>query len=293
MKRNVFPVFGALLLLAVMGFGCSTPSTGVVPLPSASISGPQPLSLEGLNSKEAARKITFVGSSIIVMRQSFEGPGKLFAKNLGLGDSLDRTIVIKRFSPSLLVEADWKTSTNVASPTDKDASRMIQAQYTGTVSGGNLRDSRSLFPPVYWKEGSSSAFGSGVIWLSQEVYENLAKAHVSTLKLGLEDGQMLDFASSTPELRRTVLNLQNEIKKVIDRKDVFLTTATTDVRELVVNGKKTKVDVLVATNWFGEIVVLDNPTNPLVLSMKIGTPGDINFGGLFDYEITELKDLQQ
>lgn len=293
MKRNVFPVFGALLLLSVMGFGCAKSSSETNTSPSSFISGPQPLSLEGLNSKDAARKITFVSGNVIVMRESFTGYGKTLAETLGLGSFIDRDIIVKRFSPSLLSEVDWKSSTKLATPNAKDASHMTQMQYVGTVLGGNLRDSHSLFPPVYWREGSGTAFGTGVLWLSQEVYENLSKAHVSTLRFGLEDGQLLDFASSTPELRKVVRNLQNEINAVIERKDVFLTTATSSMRELTVNGKKTVVDVLVASNWFGEIVVLDNPTNPLVLNMKIGKPGGIDFGGLFDFEITELKGLQQ
>jgi len=297
MKKNQLRmcVFNAVIVVALMGVGCSRP-VETVPTPTVrvtSISNPQPLSLNGLSPHDAARKIALERGNVLTMHQSFIGPGRAFAAGLGLGQSVDRAIVIRRFAPNVLSDIEWKASTALLASRAKDPAHMAHTEYVGAVLSADLRSAHSLYPSVYWKEGDSDALGTGVLWLSQDVYEDLAKIHTSTLKFGLEDGQLLDFASSTPALRESIRTLQAEIVKVIDRNDVFATTAVTGTRDLRVNGATSTVEVLIAKNWFGEIQVLNNPQNPLVLSMKLASPGGVDFGGLFDYQIRDLKDLQQ
>jgi len=297
LKRQGIGVVVAMVAVALVGAGCLktpvSPSPSVSTQATSTISSPRPLSLAGLDPRSAAHAINFIGGNTFQLKQAFTGRGAVLAQSIGLGRFVDRSIVIRRFAPSNLAEIEWKATTKVPTPVPKDAAHVSQLQYVGAVAGGNLRDGHALYPPVYWKEGDGVALGSGILWLSQDVYEDLAKIHTSTMKFGLEDGGMLGFASSSPELRQQIRDLQAEINKVIDRKDVFATNATTSTVDLMVNGTSTEVEVLVAKNWFGEITILNNPEDPLVLSMKIATPGGIDFGGLFDYQITEIKDLQQ
>ena len=67
---------------------------------------------------------------------------------------------------------------------------------------------------------------------------------------------------------------------------------------LIVNGKETKVSVIRAHNWYGEMVVLNNPQNPLILRMSFNplTTAAAEIMGkekglktLFGYEIKSLN----
>lgn len=293
--KTVRRVFLASLIAAVLGAGCAqnTP-TDAGKQAEPTVSGPKPLVLDGLSPKDATKKIVPTSSSVFIVKQRFVGPGIPFANSIGYGASAQRAVVIKRFAPANLAEVEWKIETILPVKDEKTgAMRDETRQYVGTVRGGNLRNSHELFPPAYWKENQESSFDSGILWLSQDVYEDLAMIRNSTLKFGVENGNMLEYASPGSALRSAVANLQKEITKIIDRKDVFLTTADFEEQDIMVNGAKVRVEVIKAKNWFGEITVLKNSQNPLVLKLVMGKPGGVDFGGLFDYEITELRDITE
>jgi len=296
MNKRVLNVCVATIAVALFGFGCSstTPPPPVHTSQSTGgISNPQPLSLVGLDPKDAARKIMFVGGNSIEIHESFTGPGKALAAALGYGTSVDRSVVINKYSPDVSAEMEWKATTQIASPTKNDPRHFTQKQYVGSITDSGLRSSYSLYPPMYWRHTKSSALGTSSLWLSQDVYEDLEKTYLGTMKFGVEDGELLGFASSTPQLRQTIRDLQSGINRVIDRTDVFLATSTIATQDLKVNGTTSTVRVINVRSWFGKMSVLDNPENPLVLSVTLGRPAGIDFGGFFDYKITELRDLQQ
>jgi hypothetical protein len=84
------------------------------------------------------------------------------------------------------------------------------------------------------------------------------------------------------------------------REDITLVKAVAPEEEypLTVNGKEIRVKAIRARNWFGEIVVLKNPENPLVLKLSLnpltyGAAGAVaksaDLKNVFGYEIAKLN----
>ena len=265
-------------LCIFLGAGCRETSSPSLSLPTPSVSDPRPASFEGLSPGEAARKLDLTAAAVLKMRQHVTTPGLEMARELGLGSDIARDIVIRRFAPQNRVEVEWAASAD-------------DQRNTGSVVGGDLSKAYDLFPLPYWKGDEQPAYGSGVLWLSYNIYENLTRSHFSTFRFGLLSP---DVRATFPANSRLAKALNELEKKVaVLPQDVTLTTAeATSTQLLMVNGTSTQVEVFVARNWFGEMTVLNNPENPLVLRVKMNTlpVSDLN-GGLFDYEITEIKDV--
>jgi hypothetical protein len=158
-------------------------------------------------------------------------------------------------------------------------------------------DAYKLYPPVYWREGETGAIGSGILWLSQDVYENLARGGLSTFYFGIDDGdfrRMLALKAGS-RIDAALKRLERSVVDAMERKrvDVYLSKVapgTVDHR-LIVNGEVAKVEAIKATSWFGEFLVMKNPYYPLVLKVETSKEVKDIFGTLFDYEVTELKDV--
>ncbi len=290
--QHAIRVAMALGLLVTFGAGCAISQGSGLHFPTSTSTGASSTGTGAADPLEAAKKIIPEASSVITMRESFTGPGLAYARTLGYGPEVTRTIALQRYAPRVLSSLQWKADTQITEPNVKTGKpELVNKQYVGTLNETNLQSSHELYPPIYWN-GEQSAAGSGGLWISQDVFEDLSKVHESTLKYGVEDGEFLDRARSTDaSVISVVKDLQSRINAVIDRTDVFLTTATTGTDDLLVDGTTTTVQVIRATNWFGTIDILDNPDDPLILRMKIGNPGGMDFGGLYDYEITEIKDI--
>lgn len=284
MTRHTTPLFGFLAALTLLGFGCaSSPSSQ-----SQNVSAPKPASFENLSPKDAARKINLVSPNVIVVRQAFSGPAVQIAKEMGWGSDATTTVVIKSFAPENKADIDWKRETIAASGT-----KMLTEQFTGTMVDGDLLHGHVIAPPSYWPEGTHEALGTGILWLGEDAFENFAKSKSGTLSFGILEP---DFSSKvkSANFKKAYGGLNTRVADLLNRKDVYLATAD-DPSEwtLKLNGSDTKVQVITLHSWFGTMVVLDNPSNPLVLKVQTDpkTVGDL--ASLFDYDVTELRDLTQ
>lgn len=288
--------FSALVVCAsLFGLGC----TKTAPSSSGSSqapSGPKPANFDGLSPSDAAKKIQFVGGNVIVMKQGFGGiAGKLAdAFNIG-GSEGERDIVIRSFSPSTIASIDWKLSTKAKGET---------RQTTGSISGGDLGRSHTLFLPGYWRENDQMAFGTSLLWLSSDVYEDLAKLRNSSLDFGLFTPALIDQLPKSVEFTAALAKLKSTVNAIGNKKDVYYLEADKEPTQmkLVVNGKDVTVQTITARNWFGEIVVLDSKNDPLVLKVTLNPVAlaavDSVSGSNFlkealGYEVTEIKDIQE
>lgn len=275
-----------LSILSVLGFGCN-PQTPSSPSPSAS--GPKPVDLSGLSPHDAAQKIVVTSSSVIELRSKFTGSGIGIAHELGWGNEADYEIVIRRFAPGNRADIEWKRSTNFKKSDGQDEKR----QYVGTILGAALRQSHDMVLPSLWVEGERDALGTGILWLSQDVYENLSRTHESTWTFGILNKELFGVVTSSAAFTRVIHQLTQESSKPI-YKDPTLTSADSPtVQKLKINGQEVEVEVVTAHNWLGEFTFLNNPQNPIILRASIKTiPGARN-DGFFDYTVTELKDIQE
>ncbi|MFH1621268.1 MAG: hypothetical protein ABIB04_04255 [Patescibacteria group bacterium] len=282
MRKKYFLSLFVLACLLLAGSGCASSKIEVVEAP-----GLKSVSLGTLDSAEAAQKINLVRGNTIKMKQKFSEAGVKLADAYAMGSEGERELVIRRFAPGFNADIEWKYKTMIGDET---------ANYSGAVVGGDLQSAHELFLPVYWQEGEKTAMGSGIIWLSQDVFENLSKAGVSTFSFGIlnkEENEALVASSTKNGFNYALSKLDGEVRAIIGNKDVYLTTAEKDFGEytLKVNGEDVKVQVIKASNWFGEILVLNNKQNPMVLKVTTNDLAGGDLAGFYDYEITELNGL--
>lgn len=274
----------AAAFVALAAFGCQKKTGSTVQ--SNIATGFKPLVVDNLSPDDLTKRITFVPGSLINIKHSFVDD-KVIARPFGYppGDFV-RTAVIRRFAPANYSEIEWRM--------DVKDGKAING-LVGTVVGVDLKVAHEMFLPALWRVNDRNALGTSAVWLSGEVYENLSKSGLSTFDFGLLNTSLLGQVSTSTGFQSEVKALAAEAGRISDRTDVRLTKVTETNIEwpLKVNGKDVKVKVFKAKNWFGELVVLDNPQDPLVLKVKMADlPGAPNLSKMLDYEITELRDIQ-
>ncbi len=286
---------------SILGSGCSLPTN--LPGVSREPSGPKPASFEQLTPKQAAEKINFVGGSVLTMTQGVHGVGEKLAEKFGIGTiGGTRDVVIEEYAPGNHAKVSWKFTTRVT-PDPKDPKDSGIRQYVGFVNGINLLSSHRLYLPGYWVEGDQHAFNASGIWLSQEVYEDLAKIRNSSLDFGLLDPAQIGLLTNLKEMTRALEALKVNLDAMGVKQDArhIVADSTHGEWPLKINGRNVTVQVLKARNWFGEIVVLDNKKNPLVLKVtlnplllaSLGAGSGVNFLKTVGYEVTEIKEIQE
>jgi hypothetical protein len=140
---------------------------------------------------------------------------------------------------------------------------------------------------------------SSSVWVSDDVFQELSRTRNSTVYLDAVETAG-EVTLGNEELQTAVANLRETVRDVADRTDVDFMKAEGDVVEwpIIVNQQEIKVQAIKARNWFGEIVVLNNPDNPLILKFEFNPNVEgIEAGseemniirGLLGYEVVEIK----
>lgn len=302
----------SVVALALFGAGCQN----VAQLPQE-ITGPKIAAFDNVSAKDATAKIQLVRGSTIETRQTFLGFGaKLAAKLAGEGKEGTRVISIERFAPREVASFTWRLSTKEEAESSvkarAEAERlkktvpepvMVESVVTGNLDGLNLKDAHTLYLPAYWPETDEDvpSLGTSGIWLSGDVFDDLERNRVSTLDFGILDARLQGAVAKVADFRNALSSLEGQKKKIENRVDVFKIDGEKDLVEwpLKVNGKEVKVEVIRAKSWFGEIVVLNNKQNPLVLKTTLNpTAAELVTGlgplkALLGYEVTALDGVQE
>lgn len=314
MKTSRIALGAIALSVALFGFGCKNQPPGA---PDQEPSGPQASTFENVSPKEAAERIDLVSGSTMELRSTFLGFGaKLAAALAGEKKEGTRVITIDRFAPGETANLTWKLSTKVEAASSvkarEDAKKagkqepepvMVDQTETGQLLGINLKDASSLMLPAYWPEtATGSAVGSSGIWLSDDAYQGLSRNRVATLSFGVLDASLQGDVKKSKDFADAFAKLQGQVAKVESRTDVFKLEGDKDPIEwtLKVNGKDVKVEAFKAHTWFGEIIVLANRQNPLILKATLNPAAEglaslFNLGALqalLGYEVTSLNDVQ-
>jgi hypothetical protein len=306
-------LLAAAVSLSLLGAGCLSRIT----TPDQKPSGPQASEFENVTPAEASKRINLVHGSVIELRSTFLGFGaKLAAALAGEKKEGTRVIVIDRFAPGELAALEWKLSSKVEAESSikaREAARkakqpepepiMVDQTVLGRLIAINLKDAHALMLPAYWPEkADGSAQESSAIWLSKDVFDGLSRNRVATLDFGLLEPSFQGVVGTSADFKGTLATLQSQVKSISDRTDVFKLTGDADPIEwkLKVNGQDVTVEALKARTWFGEIVVLNNPQNPLILKATLNPAmaslaNVLNLSALqalFGYEVTALNDVQ-
>lgn len=281
----------AAAALALVGFGCSSQNPSVARrnfLPTAP-TGPTQVSFASLSPADAAKAVVPGTASSIVLEQDFSGSGLPAAAAWQMGTSTERTILVTDFAPDNQASISWTAVSNV-----QVAATTTTNHVEGALAGIDLAHTHELELPSFWAPGNQSAFGASALWLSDDVYQNLVRNGVSSLDPGITDMKFVQHASTTSAIPAAMRKLLANVNAILSHNDVYVARATTSTASLILNGTSTTVATLDVTSWFGNMVVLANEQDPMVLSF---TPSaNVNAAGLdgwLGYQVTAVNDIER
>jgi hypothetical protein len=126
------------------------------------------------------------------------------------------------------------------------------------------------------------------IWLSDDAFQELSRTKQTILNYGIFDEDAQVIVKSDPAFKAAYDVLRS--RAGIDGKTHDLTLMKADAEPLMwkilVNGKEREVSAWRARNWFGEIVVLNDRQNPLILKMTLNQ--DEYMDKVFAYEVSNI-----
>jgi hypothetical protein len=278
-----------LLALVLFGFGCWNRQavTGGI-TQSLDIA-----SIDRMNPADAARVVKFTEGSSFEIHQRAVLIGDAVLENNATGSR--RVVTLNAFTPKAdaVIRWDLREETPAASSTEPT----VQSA-AGSLKAIELNFTHDVMLPIGWPEGEGSAFLKGGVWASDTCYQELSRTRVSTMFLHVLDP--ISGLVRDPAIRTALNDLTLRAGEASARTDLDLMHAQGDLAEypIRVNGRQVKVQVIKARNWFGEITILNNPENPLILAFTFDPPtsgsateasrGMGILKSLMSYEITRI-----
>ncbi|MFZ6015954.1 MAG: hypothetical protein ACOYUZ_06430 [Patescibacteria group bacterium] len=283
-----------LLLTAVLiaGAGCAwfvKENSGPRP------AGPYPADFDGVSSEEAAKRVNLVPGSQIEIRKLVNKDGQMVVDKSDLENKEGtRIITIKRFAPLYYSNLNWKLSQNIGDERQSVA---------GSINNLDFNKSHDLFFPAYWPTEDIEISDNGGIWLSKETYQEITTTKNSTIYFNILNSLLYDKLSSSPEFSMAIKALEADVSNAKKTVDTDLVQAEQEMTDwtLRINGEDVKVQVIKARNWFGEIVILNNIQNPLILKLTFDPQKTENLTqetgldllkNLLSYEVVQLDGVQ-
>jgi hypothetical protein len=284
--RSYKIVFG-ILALVLFGFGCWNKQAAVT-------GGALDIALiDRMNPADAARAIKFKEGSSFEIHQRAVLINEAVAENDATGSK--RVVTVNVFSSKKDAALRWDLRIEATSPSSTQPTEQSAA---GSLKAIELNQTHDVMLPVSWPEGEGSAFLKGGVWASDNCFQELSRTRVSTMYLHVLDP--ISGLVKNPTVRASMNDLTLRSGEASARTDLDLMRAQGDLAEypIQVNGKQIKVQVIKARNWYGEITVLNNPENPLILAFTFDPPtsGSAVEGSkamdqlksLLSYEITRI-----
>ncbi|MFA6099499.1 MAG: hypothetical protein WC750_01310 [Patescibacteria group bacterium] len=284
----------AVTALVVLGAGCSwikdkAGNTTIIP------TGPKLADFKDAGPAVAAKKVNFVPGSQIEIRQTYLGVGAKEA-DAAAGDNKEgvRIITIERFAPMVYANLSWKLS------------RKIEAEMKtvkGNIKGFDLKSTHDIYLPAYWPSDDITGKSTSGIWLSEDAFTALVKSRMTSVAYGILNPDLYGAMGVAKDFADDIKSLQDVVNEAEKNDDLDLAKADADYTDwtLKINGQDVVVQVIKAHNWYGEMVVLNNPQNPLILKMTfnplVSDAANLIKGGdflstLVGYEVTRLDNVQ-
>ncbi len=187
---------------------------------------------------------------------------------------------------------------------EADPGKRIALDWLGASASGSLElpsvaSAQAMLLPAFWPKGRAVAEGNGGLWLSPSAYAALQQRGTTDWKLGVADNTLTALLKA--------FNLFNDLSSKLSASATtsapispfaLRKTGTIDTFPLLVDGKLTLVRTIQATSWFADLVILDNPQNPLIVkvtihpvaepALKVLGSADIQWDSL-GYEITSIS----
>ncbi len=247
---------------------------------------------------QSGADIQFQPGDTFEIRQTVFGFGAFLPDFLQSKDGV-RTVKIDRFAPFYHAGLTWTLTANEPSTS---TGQLVKTSASGTITDINIQNTHSAYLPAYWEKGLHTLAGEkSAIWLSDDAFQELSRTGHTILNFGVFDEQANTAAKNLSDLKTTLNRLRNQAEE--DGKYSDLTLLKADPKPIdwtiTVNGKDMTVSAIQARNWFGEIVVLNNRQNPLILKMTLNpltsaaadaATGNDNFlDKIYGYEVANIE----
>ena len=301
-----------LFILVLFGFGCSTTTTS------------------DLTAEEASAALDLVVESGIVLRPTVLGLGGKIVDLFG-GDADARTISVVEWTPGSSVSLSWSIITQTETAASIAAREAYETEYgetavgedvpeapepeyedaikSGTLSSSSLASATTLMLPELWAEGAGGASDTSLVWIGRAQYDELVSTRSTRLSVGLFDESLMQVEEVTAELTSYLDRIKSLWPGEITETQAPAETQTDDlltveadadwgVYTLLVDGMRTTVQTIEASNAFATYTILANPENPLILELRLSplSQGNLEvlspsgfiegFGG---YEVSEIN----
>lgn len=282
-----------IMVLVTLGAGCGWIKDKAANIPSIPI-GPK-LADFNVTPAESARKVNFVAGSQMEIRQTYLGVGARQADALA-GDNKEgvRIVTIERFAPMVYANLSWKLSRKI-----ETEMRTVK----GIIKDIDLKNTHQIYPPAYWPSDNITNQGTSGIWLSEDAFNALVKSRMTSIAYGILNAELYGAMGAAKDFADALKSLQGQVTEAEKNNELDLAKADADYSDwtLNINGQDVVVQVFKARNWYGEMVVLNNPQNPLILKMTFnplisGAVDPLKGGDLLStligYEVTRLDNVQ-
>lgn len=172
------------------------------------------------------------------------------------------------------------------------------ASATGTLAFEGFADAKTMLLPAFWRAGDAMASDNGGLWLSRAAYDGLDAGRPTEWRLGVADRALSSLLSSLDAFNALSARLYGSATAVALSSPFSIEkTGEAETFPLTLDGKLTLVRVIQASSWFADLVILDNPDDPLILKVSVNPaaapalraldPGGVRSDEL-GYEITAL-----
>lgn len=206
-----------------------------------------------------------------------------------------RFVTLTSFNSGRSLGLEWKMMVKSTEP--DGAGEPVEV--TGALATEHLESHNKLHLPAYWREGDEGVIEeSGILWLGREQYVELTETGESELRPGIFEN-LYRFLSFTEGMADTLNRLQGEADRAAEHTDIYKLIAEPGygTYRLTLDGEKTWVRTVRASNWFGHYTILANPENPLILEVVLnplstGAVGTLSntkvLDALFGYRVIDV-----
>lgn len=306
-------ILTGIMSLALVCFGAGCSSTTNAPSSSEAASK--------ADSQQVTQDLVFSPGDTFVLSQTFYGVGQL-PSLLWPAKDLDRTVTVDVFAPKVQATISWVTETEQETENSlkerTEYEKMIAARkkgdiypppptvYTeivtakGSVNAIDLLDSQTLALPAYWTPGilELGNLRSG-IWLSQNAYQELTRTKSTNVYFDITSQAASELLTSSQTWVKAVKQLHTQEVAASQKQDVTRMKLQGELMDwpLMVNGVQKNVKVWKASSAFGELIILANEQNPLILKATVNpalpgitsaVQGETDWNKLFGYEIKSV-----
>lgn len=258
-----------------------------------------------LTPEQATASLSLAIGSEIQLRPTVFGIGGRIVAWMS-DEAEERVITITQWVPGEKVGLSWSVTKLIETAESQAAREAYETQYaqspvgveipdapepayeeqmvSGAIASHSMNDADTLLLPSQWPEDDGGVVPESLIWLSKTTYDELVNTRSTSVSLGLFDESLMRVEEATSQFKSFIDKASDLIAPLIGggegetsdeeavlEDELTMVKAESDWGEytLYVDGVRTSVRVVNASNAFASYAILANPENPLILEIQL------------------------